>query len=86
MTEWGVFLVITALVTFAIAIIAPIVRLNTTITKLTVTVESLSEKVKELTDDNKEAHKRLWAKMDDHEDRLDKHEIAIQKLEDRQKR
>ena len=85
MTEWGVFLVVSALVTFSIAIIAPVIKLNTTITKLNVTVESLGEKLKDLSDDNSMAHRRIWTKLDDHEARLDRHEISIRLLDDHRK-
>lgn len=80
MTEWGVFGVIVAVVSFVIAIMAPIIKLNTTITKLNGTMERLREKLDDLTVDNKEAHKRLWDKVDENTNQLEKHEIEIEKL------
>lgn len=85
MTEWTVFLVITVLFGFVAAVMAPIIKLNTTITELNGTMERLREKLDDLTTDNKDAHKRMWTKLDSHEAKLDDHEIRIKLVEDHQK-
>lgn len=93
MTEWGVFLVVSGLVTFIVAIGAPILKLNSSIVRLNVNMEKNNESLKNLTDDNKkeheeiirnnrEDHKRLWNKLDDNRDRIDNHELRIQRIED----
>lgn len=77
MTEWGVVLVIIALVGLLATIGAPIIKLNSTIVKLLTIVDSLKGDVTELTDKNTQSHGRLWkhnekqdAKIDDHEKRI----------------
>ena len=42
MTEWGVFGVIVALVSFVVAVGAPMLKLNGTITRLSTIIEQLS--------------------------------------------
>lgn len=86
MTEWGVFLVITALLSFVVAVVAPVLKLNTTITKLNSTMERLREKLDDLTVDNKAAHRRMWEKIDGHEERIDNHEVRMKLIEDHQKK
>lgn len=67
---WEIFLGISAIVAFAIAIITPIIKLNTNITKLSCTIESMVAV-------NARADKRL----DAHADKLDDHEHRITVLE-----
>lgn len=90
MTEWGVFGVIVALVGFATAIIAPILRLNTNITRLTVTAEHLveemrgqSEEMAEIREKNHKSHERLWDKNEQQDKALENHETRIKVLEER---
>ena len=47
MTEWGVFLVIGALLTFLGTTLPPIIKLNTTITRLNVIVDRVEQLQKE---------------------------------------
>ncbi len=44
MTEWGVVTVIIALGGFVLAIVAPVIKLNTTITRLTTIVDRLQSR------------------------------------------
>ena len=80
MNEWGVFLVVVSLFGFGAAVITPIVKLNTSITKLVVCVDILNDQVKELTQKNSEAHKSIYGRIEEHDKRLDKHDIALVEL------
>ena len=90
MTEWGVFGVVVALVGFAVAIITPILKLNTNITRLTVTMEHLvkemggqSKEMKEIREKNHKSHERLWDKNEQQDKALENHETRIKVLEER---
>ena len=68
--EWQIVTVIITLVSFGIAIIKPMLKLNSSIVKLTDAVESLELNGSEIKNTIKE-----------HEDRLDEHEKRIIILE-----
>ena len=59
MTEWGVFLVLVAVVGFLGAVIPPITKLTKAITELTVVVNVLKNDVEDLKKRNDEKHTRL---------------------------
>lgn len=82
MTEWGVFLVIVALITFIVTVTTPIVKLNTTITKLNDSVNTLNESFKRFDESNTESHRRIWSKLEEHGEKLGEHEGRIKSLED----
>ena len=48
MTEWGVFGVIVALVSFVVAVAAPMLKLNGTITRLSTIIEQFSKRLDKL--------------------------------------
>ena len=81
MSEWTVFLALTALVGFGVTIITPILKLNTTITKLTTIVDLVKDNLRELTTDNSEGHKRLWDKTNEQDRLLADHEGRIKIIE-----
>lgn len=83
MTEWGVFLVIVALLTFIITVTTPIIKLNTTITKLDDSVKILNESFKRFDESNNESHRRIWLKVDEHGEKLGEHEGRIKALEEK---
>lgn len=70
MTEWGVVGVIIALVTFAIAVGAPVLKLNKSINVLTVNVETLRDLLEELKHDNRRAHQDLQEQIDEHTEKI----------------
>ena len=70
MTEWGTVCVISAMVGFIIAIATPLLKLNTTLTKLNSLVEQLRHELNELTAGNREEHRAIWRKLNDHTVRL----------------
>ena len=81
MTEWGVFLVISALAAFLAAVIAPITKLTQSITKLTVVVERLTNDMQELKQQSEERDNKLWSHNDDQDAKLADHETRLQLLE-----
>lgn len=82
MTEWGVFLVIAALVGFLAAVLPPIIKLNTSITKLTVTMDMLNSDMRELTSKNSDSHSRLWAHNEKQDALIADHDKRIHSLEE----
>lgn len=84
MTEWGVFLVIAALVSFIVAIITPMIKLNTTITKLTIKLDHLEKVFTESVRHTTKATERLWSKNDEQDKILGDHERRIQHIEDKE--
>lgn len=81
MTQWDVVLVITALVGLGVAIVTPLIKLNTSITKLSTLLDGLTGDMRELTDKNTKSHQRIWDKLDEHEESVNDHEIRITVLE-----
>lgn len=79
--EWQIFGVIVALIGFATAIVAPVIKLNSSITKLTVTVDRLVKDMDAQSRRSHDAHERLWEHQDEQDKTLTNHEIRITKLE-----
>ena len=68
------------------AVISPILKLNSTITKLNVTMENVNEKIIK-NDDNLGKHEEhSIQKFSCVDNKLDEHEIRIVKLEEKNKR
>lgn len=85
MTEWGVFAVIAALVGFTVAIVTPIIKLNTNITRLTVTIENILREQESAKSANGKSHDRIWKELEEHGGQLYDHETRITKIEERNK-
>lgn len=81
MNEWEVFLVIVALVGFAIAVGTPIVKLNTTIIRLIERIGSMDEGLDELTARNSRSHERIWKHSAEQDKQIADHEKRIYGLE-----
>lgn len=81
MNEWGVFLVISAVAGFLVAVITPITKLTQSITKLTVVVDRLGNDMEEQKKQSVESHNKLWSHNDDQDAKLNDHETRIQLLE-----
>ena len=81
MTEWGVVGVIITLVTFAIAIGAPVLKLNKSINVLTVNVENLKELLEEFKHENRRAHQDLQDQIDEHSEKISgiREDVAVLK-------
>lgn len=81
MTEWEVVGVIITLVGFALAIGAPVIRLNKSINVLTVNVETLKDLLEELKHDNRRAHQDLQDQIDEHTEKISgiREDVAVLK-------
>ncbi len=80
-TEYEVAVIVVSMLTTAIAIGAPVIKLNTAITKLIVRLDSLGEDLDDLEHHNHEAHRRLWAKAEEQDRKLDDHETRLKLIE-----
>lgn len=86
--EWGVVGVIVTLVGLAVAIIKPIVQLNTNIVRLTDAVDGLKKAHTKIEEANAEEHKKLHERInhrkkenEELDDRVTDHENRISILE-----
>jgi hypothetical protein len=82
-TQWEVFGVLAALVTFALAIGTPIIKLNTSITRLIDRLNNLDEGLEELTTKNSKSHERLWKHNEEQDKAIQEHETRITLLEEK---
>lgn len=89
MTEWEVLGIVVGLPSFAAALVAPMLKLNTSITKLTVTMEAIINDTREQREKSREAHKNLWAGIEevekhaaDNKEKIGEHEHRIKRLEE----
>lgn len=80
MSEWGVIGVLVTLVGLGVAIVTPIIKLNTSITKLTVLLDGLKSDQSGYEERNHEAHIKLWAHNDEQDKLLHQHDADIQYL------
>ena len=85
MNEWTVVTVLGALITLGLAVIKPLINLNTTITTLTAAVDTLQKNIDSSAARNSESHSRLWKAIEKGDDRLDDHETRITIVEGKQK-
>lgn len=83
MTEWQVFGVIVALLGFVVAVVTPILKLNTSITKLTVTMESMSKDLINDREKSRDAHKNIWAGIDAVEKKNTEQDLTLSNHEQR---
>ena len=90
MNEWGVIGVIVTLVGLAVAIIKPIVQLNTNIVRLTDAVDGLKKAHTKIEEDNKKEQKQLHERInhrkkenEELDDRVTDHENRISILENK---
>jgi len=85
MTEWTVVTVVIALGGFLLAVVRPLITLNTVITRLTAIVDSLGKSLDTLAGKNAEAHGRLWDKLSEHDGKISDHEKRLYKMESTEK-
>lgn len=81
MTDWRVVAELAVLVPLAIAIIKPLLKLNTVLTKLDSTVANLQTQIEEQRAAAKEAHRAINAHIDEVERRTEKNSKQIQNHE-----
>ena len=86
MNEWLVFITLGEILVFFVAIITPMLKLNTTIVKLNDAIDRLDKAFDSLSDKNDESHNRMWKKIDHHEEVIQDHErrlVVFEKMEER---
>lgn len=90
MSEWQVVSVLVTLVGLGVAIVTPIIKLNTNIVKLTDSVNALNEKYNDMDSDNETAHKQIHERINHRKDettklksRVDDHEHRLDRLENK---
>ncbi|MDL2216054.1 hypothetical protein LJB77_03255 [Ruminococcaceae bacterium OttesenSCG-928-N02] len=81
--EWTIVTVIITMFGFGVAVMTPLIKLNTNIAKLTFTMANVDEKLKSLDDRNSKSHDRIWKEFEDTGAVLENHETRITKLEAR---
>ena len=93
MGEWDVFLTVVALVSFLLAVGAPIIKLNSAITKLNTLIETSMKRLDKLEEDDeamqknsRQAHQRLHDRIDGVEGRVNDHETRLSILEKGERR
>lgn len=85
-TEYEVVVIVAAMITTAITIGVPIIKLNTAITKLIVKLDSLGGDLDALEKHNHESHRRIWRKNDEQDDKLADHESRLRVIENEKER
>ena len=85
MTEWGVVVVIIALVGLIMSICGPVVKNTKAMTELTITMKILSEKLDTFESKNARGHEKIWEHEKEQDSLINDHEIRISKLEDTEK-
>jgi hypothetical protein len=78
---WQIFLGITEVVAFLIAIGTIVAKMSSVTTALKVMVEELRGALKEFKESAGAKHKELSDKLDDHSDKIADHEVRIHILE-----
>lgn len=86
MSEYGVIVIVVAMITTAITIGAPILKLNTAITRLIVKLDNLGVDMEELEQHNHESHRRIWEKNDEQDEKLADHETRLKVIENEKER
>ena len=81
MDAWGVFGVIVAIISFGVLVGTPLIKLNSTITRLSTVLDTLEKRFCKEQEDNKEVHRAIWDKCEEHEDKLGDHETRIKVIE-----
>jgi len=79
--KYEVVAIVVGMITTAIAIGAPVIKLNTAITKLIVKLDALGEDFSCLELHNHESHRRIWEKNDEQDERLADHETRLKVIE-----
>lgn len=86
MDKYEVVAIVVGMITTAIAIGAPVIKLNTAITKLIVKLDSLGEDFSSFEIHNHESHRRIWEKNDEQDEKLADHETRLKVIENERER
>lgn len=85
MDEWAVVGVIVVLFGLIVAIVTPLLKLNTSITQLTCAVGVLQKNIECLTTKNTESHTKLWEHNSKQDGIIADHEMRIKIIENAEK-
>lgn len=85
MERYDVIIIIVGLITTALTIGAPVIKLNTAITRLIVKLDSLGKDMDDLELHNHESHKRLWDHNDEQDEKLADHETRLSVIEKKER-
>lgn len=83
MTEWNVILVIGEVIALFLLIGKPLLNLNTTLTELKSLVNSLLNDFNGFKAKASETHKEFHGHLEEHDVKLENHELRISRLEDK---
>ncbi len=83
MSEWTVVSVIVTLLGLAVAVVKPLISLNSVITRLTEIVKTLETNISGTAVKNSEAHARIWERVEEHDDVLCGHEVRLTLIENK---
>lgn len=86
MDRYEIAVVVVGLLTTAIAIGAPVIKLNTTITRLIVKLDGLGNDMAKFEVHNHESHRRIWEHNDEQDEKLADHETRLQVIEKEKER
>ena len=86
MERYDVIIIVAGLITTALTIGAPVLKLNTAITRLIVKLDSLGKDMDDLELHNHESHKRLWDHNDEQNEKLADHESRLKVIENEKER
>ena len=81
MNEWNVYEVIVSLVGFSVAVITPLIKLNSTIAKLSQVVNDFVDSVNKSDARNIEAHERIWKQINVTQNAVTEHDKRISIIE-----
>jgi hypothetical protein len=80
--EWQILIVGGGtLLAFMGLIFKPLLTLNKTLTTLDISVNMLRQDLTDFKEGNKKSHGEIFQKLNDHEHRIEKNELQIEKLE-----
>lgn len=81
MTEWEVVGVIVTLLGLITAIVAPILKLNSSVVTLNATANFLTDEMREFREGNHEAHRDIYGRLDKKGKILERHETQLESHE-----
>lgn len=81
MGKYEVASVVVALITTAITIGAPVIKLNTAITRLICKLDKLGDDFSNLETRNHESHRRIWEHNEEQDEKLADHETRLKIIE-----
>lgn len=85
MERYEVIVIVVGLLTTALTIGAPVIKLNTAITRLIVKLDNLGKDMSDLELHNHESHKRLWDHNDEQDVKLADHETRLSVIEKKER-